>query len=106
VGSKAAGADTGLNLPEMKWLGMKSADVAVLSDSATTMSLSTKDRKRAVNLIEGTIVREDEIIEELRDCRDELQRMLMLNKRAEIEILEDRLSPWVEDKISKAPVAV
>lgn len=46
------------------------------------------------------------VVEELQDCRNELQRMLMLNRKAEIEVLEDRLSAWVEHKISNSMAIV
>lgn len=42
------------------------------------------------------------MMEEMRDCRIELQRMLMLNQKAEIQILEDTLCVWAEQRMIEA----
>ena len=79
---------------------MMSADVANHSADAPFMTMPAKDRKRASNILEACSMRGGRVVEELQDCRGELQRMLVLNGKAEIELLEDRLSAWVEHKIS------
>lgn len=63
------------------------------------MSLTPKDRKKALKVIENTTIAGGPVVQELRDCRDELQRMLMLNKKAEIQALEENLCGWAENKI-------
>lgn len=105
VGSKASAAEGNLSIPEMRWLGIQTGDILSLADKATLVSLNAKDRNRAARLIETTTVSGGMVAEELRDCRDELQRMLMLNKKAEIEVIGQGLSDWVNRRTVAASAA-
>jgi meiotic recombination protein SPO11 len=102
VGSKASAVEGKMELPEMHWLGVRSEDATELPNDAALMPVSLKDRGKAVNLMETMTLEGEVVVEELQDCREDLQRMLMLNARTEIEVFGDRLSDWVEGKISKA----
>lgn len=99
VGSKAAADDLSANLPELKWLGVRYEDVQRHGNSGSTMSLSPADRKRAIKLMENMTMDGKAALEELSDCRDELQRMLMLNRKAEIQLLGDDLCEWAKAKM-------
>ena len=89
-------------MPEIKWLGIKSEDIIQLPSSAALMPLTQKDRRKAIKLIESAVLEQGGTVEELLDCREELQRMLMLNKKAEIQVLEDQLCRWAERKMLEA----
>ena len=102
IGSKASAVEQRLNLPEIRWLGIKTEDIVRLDENAVVMSLSTKDRRKALKVIDSTTVTGGLVVEELRDCRNELQRMLMLNKKAEIQVLEDKVCGWAESKMLAA----
>jgi meiotic recombination protein SPO11 len=94
VGSKASAK---LAIPEMKWIGIKSQDVG---DGA--MALSQADRVRAHNLLEVMLAKGD-VGSKLAECVSELQRMLMLNVKAEIQILDNDarvMMSWLEDKMT------
>lgn len=91
-----------MNLPKTIWLGIKTEDIIRLVETAAVMSLSIKDRKKALKVLESTTVAGGLVVQELRDCRDELQRMLMLNKKAEIQVLEEKICGWAENKMLAA----
>lgn len=92
-----------VDVPEMQWLGVRTEDVlADLQDDAAVLRLTQRDRGKAISMLERaggeTGCRVDE------QCRIELQRMLILNIKAEIQILEDRrggLEGWLDEKIRK-----
>jgi meiotic recombination protein SPO11 len=94
VGSKASAK---LAIPEMRWIGIKSQD---LGDG--TMTLSQADRVRAQNLL-GVMLGEGEVQSSVAECVSELQRMLMLNVKAEIQVLDTdagAMMCWLEDKMT------
>ena len=92
-----------LLVPGLQWLGTRSKDVLVGAnddDSKCLLRLSRRDRQKAKKMLENSAVfREDG--EEV-EWRRELQVMLMLNVKAEMEVLEEReggMAGWVEGRL-------
>lgn len=91
-----------MTIPELRWIGVKSDDVTALD--VGTMVLTQNGRVRAQKLLESMHV-EEEVVPEMVVCRSELQKMLMLNMKAEIQVLDTdagRMRAWLEDKIVEA----
>jgi meiotic recombination protein SPO11 len=88
----------GLKLPDLQWLGVQShhisrtpvdeggTETAALADLQGLMRLTARDRSKAQRMLEWDICAEDgpETV-----WRTELQRMLMLNVKAEMQILDE-----------------
>lgn len=92
-----------LNVPELQWLGIQSEDLMgiIMDNHAASglLALSVRDRKRAFKMLT-----KDELAENGRErqWRRELQVMLMLNMKAEMEILNEReggMEAWLERKL-------
>lgn len=93
-----------LNVPELQWLGIQSKDLidSIEKDdhaASGLLALSVRDRKRAKNILE-----KEELAENGRErkWRREVQVMLMLNMKAEMEILNEReggMEAWLEKKL-------
>lgn len=98
-GSKVSAHEPDLNLPEIQWLGIRSEDVVHLPQDSPTLALSQSDRKRAINLVDSMTNANGDIAEELQECCTEVQRMLMLGRKAEIQILGGDLCRWAERKM-------
>ncbi|CAD6589048.1 MAG: hypothetical protein ASARMPRED_003873 [Alectoria sarmentosa] len=92
-----------LNVPSIQWLGVQSRDV--LAGNAHDeynglLRLSARDRKKAADMLEKSEVLQDGGKEE--EWRRELQVMLMLNLKGEMEVLAERaggVKGWVEEKL-------
>ena len=86
-------------LPQIQWLGLRSEHV--LSDKAThadqwLLTLTARDRKKARSMLGWQILEGDE------DLRRELQVMLMLNLKAELQLLDatpDGMSKLLESSL-------
>ena len=95
--------NAGLNVPSIQWLGIRSRDVLAGNghdEYNGLLRLSARDRKKAVDMLERSEVAQDDRKNE--ECRRELQVMLMLNVKAEMEILaesEGGVRAWVEKKL-------
>lgn len=111
----------GLHLPDLQWLGVQSHHISqspvTESDTETgpagdpqgLMRLTARDRKKAHRMLEWDMCAEDgpEPV-----WREELQRMLMLNIKAEMQILDELpggLVAWLSSKLdvlqgSRSPV--
>lgn len=93
-----------LNTPSIQWLGVRSRDVLAgnggQGEYNGLLRLSAKDRKKATDMLErGEGLQEGGAEKE---WRRELQVMLMLNIKAEMEILAEReggVTGWVEEKL-------
>ena len=100
-----------LNIPGLRWLGIKSGQLTpytdhrgVTHDNTTvdaqgTMRLTPRDRKKARKMLSGKICGENSSEPE---WTRELQRMLMLNMKAEMQILEEQpggVSGWVKSAL-------
>ncbi|KAK7179564.1 type IIb DNA topoisomerase [Paraphaeosphaeria sporulosa] len=94
----AHGNTPGVNLPNLQWIGVKSHHIdrasgnegdtttATLADAQGVMKLTARDRKKAHHMLEWGICRE---YGSEPAWRAELQRMLMLNIKAEMQILDE-----------------
>ncbi|GLA39277.1 hypothetical protein AnigIFM63309_006614 [Aspergillus niger] len=92
-----------LNVPGLHWLGLRLADVVAGADPLgddTLLHLTKRDRKKAIAMLSKNPVWEADGPEP--EWRVELQRMLMLNVKAEMEILYDMeggLTGWLDRKL-------
>jgi meiotic recombination protein SPO11 len=91
-----------LNVPSMRWLGLQSRE---LLDGTTggmndgLLQLTMRDRKKAIKMLERPLLDGDG---EEKEWRRELQVMLMLAVKAEMEVLADRaggVCGWVEKRL-------
>lgn len=98
-----------LRTPTVRWLGVKSTDLNLggsagggfdeEEDRKGLLRLSKRDRKKAVKMLGQEICEEDG---DEREWRIELQFMLMLNMKVEMEILSEReggVQGWVEERL-------
>lgn len=85
-----------LAVPGLQWLGIRSHDI--VSSNSGIMKLSSRDRMTARRMLGKDICGEGEKDEE---WRMELQRMLFLNAKAEIQILGSgsNLEAWLDRKL-------
>jgi len=80
-----------LTLPNMRWLGVRSSDMIGNIDSNQgqgLLRLTSRDRKMATRMLDKDVFREDSEPE----WRRELQTMLMLNVKAEIQFMSNEQS--------------
>ncbi|KAL9135728.1 MAG: hypothetical protein Q9175_003070 [Cornicularia normoerica] len=100
---KLSHENAGLNVPSIQWLGVQGRDVLAVNgqdEYSGLLRLSTRDRKKAVDMLERSEVLQEHGKEE--EWRRELQVMLMLNVKAEMEVLAEReggVRRWVEEKL-------
>ncbi|KAL4894609.1 Spo11/DNA topoisomerase VI subunit A [Aspergillus ambiguus] len=93
-----------LNVPCIRWLGLRTSDVAADTDPLgdnSLIKLTTRDRKKAVSMLSNSPVWADSGPE--LEWRAELQQMLMLNLKAEIETLYNReggIERWISQKMT------
>lgn len=91
-GSKALAQEQVCILPEIEWIGLKSEDlVTFIGGENLSLPLSTRDRAVAMSMLSSEEWRDEEgyLLPGLNDCHTELRRMLWLNLKAEIQILDD-----------------
>ena len=74
----------------MKWIGVKSQSLILSQAGEFTCDLTELDRIRARNIIDALTIDTEAmcIVPGSEDCIEELQRMLMLNRKAEIQTIE------------------
>ena len=93
-----------LNVPTIRWLGVKSRDLQSQQEGEEDtglLSLTARDRKKAAKMLGKEVYAEHGVEVE---WRRELQVMLMLDMKAEIEILSVReggLEKWLERKLAQ-----
>lgn len=93
---KLSHESAGLNVPSIQWLGIQSRDVLGGNDGDEydgLLRLSARDRKKAADMLQKS---------EETEWRRELQVMLMLNVKAEMEVLAEReggVERCVEEKL-------
>lgn len=91
-----------LSVPSVRWLGLRSCgllDGTTGAMSKGLLPLTARDRKKAMKMLGKPLL--DEEGEET-EWRRELQVMLMLGVKAEMEILADRaggICGWVEERL-------
>ena len=93
--------NSGLNVASLRWLGVKSSDIrqdmTEGDGKEQRLCLSKRDRKKAIKMLESSQVVSESGLEQ--SWRRELQVMLMLGVKAEMEALSKRdngLVDWVE----------
>ena len=100
---KLSHENAGLNTPSIQWLGIRAGNVLARKgqdDYHGLLKLSARDRKKAVDMLERMEHLQESGAEE--EWRRELQVMLMLNVKAEMEVLEEReggVKKWVDEKL-------
>jgi meiotic recombination protein SPO11 len=91
--------NTKLSIGDLQWLGLRTSSVVKSTDrlgEEAFLPLSIRDRKKAIAMLSSPIFAEDGPEP---TWRGELQQMLMLNLKAEIEILYERdggLEGWLD----------
>lgn len=105
-----------LQLPAIHWLGVKSdiinqagaggngKDRKDLRELQGCLKLTMRDRKKAVRMLEWDLCMENG---EEQEWRHELQTMLMLNVKAEMQILDDvpgGLVQWMGQQLDQTTV--
>ena len=87
----------------MRWMGIQSRDVLERRNGEECkglLRLSGRDRKKAVKMLENSEWLREGGVEG--EWRRELQVMLMLNMKAEMEVLSERVGGvegWVEERL-------
>ena len=88
-----------LVVPQMQWLGLTAEDTKSSGDdlhaSQGLLTLTERDRNKAGKMIENSISKTEEGSDS-NDARTAVQTMLMLNMKAELQLLEARPSGMVE----------
>ena len=94
-----------LSIPSLRWLGIRSNDIrtSILHstghDNNGLLTLSTTDRRRAISmLLNNAALAENREA----DWRREMQLMLMLGVKAEMEIIERGdvdIAQWLADRL-------
>jgi meiotic recombination protein SPO11 len=101
-GSCSLPHERALNVPELQSLGVRMKDVlADIGDDEAVLKLTRRDRTKAVKMLER-LQYDDGENEMNAQCKSELQTMLMLNLKAEMQILDDRwggMPDWLDTKI-------
>lgn len=102
-----------LNLPQLRWIGVKSHHLKTpvstnngyaerdVRQTQGLMKLTRRDRCKARRMLEWEVFAEDGIESE---WRNELQIMLMLNVKAEMQIFEERdggLALWLKGELGR-----
>ncbi|KAL9629663.1 MAG: hypothetical protein Q9164_006780, partial [Protoblastenia rupestris] len=95
-----------LSVISIQWLGIKSVDIhpnieqTTDTDDRNILKLSGRDRRKAIKILENNAVLAEGGSET--EWRRELQVMLMLSVKAEMEILAERnggVGGWVETEL-------
>jgi meiotic recombination protein SPO11 len=93
-----------LAVPSIRWLGVRSEDIidsGSKKDRVGLLRLSARDRRLAVRMLDREMFDEEEKKGGEMEWRRELQVMLMLNVKAEIQILSSGmgLERWLDGKM-------
>ena len=93
----------GLRVPQMQWLGLRSGHLANRTDELHSeqglLALTVRDRRKAINMLERGDPDSDDVHE--LEARSALQTMLMLNMKAELQLL-DATPRGMEDLLTSA----
>ncbi|KAJ5609490.1 hypothetical protein N7528_010057 [Penicillium herquei] len=90
-------------VPNLRYLGLRVSDAiqdSELWENISLLPLTTRDRRKIVSMLQNSPILAADGPEP--EWRVELQRMLMLNLKAEIEILYEReggLKRWIDQKM-------
>ncbi|KAF2743547.1 DNA topoisomerase IV, alpha subunit [Sporormia fimetaria CBS 119925] len=114
----SANSSTTLALPQLHWLGLRSRHWTGMTDQGDSanknsfaalqglMALTPRDRAKACQMLKWGVCTENGMEP---TWRRELQVMLMLNMKAEIQILEEGASglvPWLVEKLAERRVQI
>ncbi|KAH8796899.1 Spo11/DNA topoisomerase VI subunit A [Hyaloscypha sp. PMI_1271] len=100
-GSMSLAHETNLAVPWVRWLGVRSCDfLNTENEIQGLLTLTARDRKIALKMLAKSVAEEDRDDE----WKGELQVMLMMNVKAEIQILGngDALAQWLDKKLFEA----
>jgi len=96
------------NVPELKWIGLKAEDLAEpgITDESSIW-LTARDRVTALSILTSKEWRDESgtVLPCLQECIVELQRMLVLNRKAEIQVLDEKeggLEKWLTHRLRAA----
>ncbi|KIX94171.1 uncharacterized protein Z520_10197 [Fonsecaea multimorphosa CBS 102226] len=104
-GSRNLAQEHGCNIPEMRWVGLKAEDVVSNNDiGSPVLQLSKRDRVTAIGLLASQEWRDQAgtVLPGLQEAVTEIQRMLMLNRKAEIQSLDEGqggLEDWLTGRL-------
>ena len=95
-----------LNAPSVRWLGLHGSDVHAISENVQghgLVPLTLKDRKKALGMLKKGVAAEGGIEPE---WRNELQAMLVLNMKAEMQVMRGcdmgGFEGWLDRKMERA----
>ncbi len=108
----AMDGNPGLGIYDMQWLGVKSHQIGCVPDGSKSslnmihgfqgfMKLTARDRNKAIRMLEWDLCGENGLEPE---WREELQRMLMLNVKAEMQILDELpggMVSWIRNELDQ-----
>jgi len=99
-GSAALAHESNVAVPSIMWFGIRSRDIIQDQDTKGLLKLTRRDREMASKMLQNTVFKQEE------EWRRELQVMLMLNMKAEIQILGsgDRLEHWLDRRLRESGV--
>ncbi len=92
--------ESNVAVPSIQWLGVRSSDfLGGKTDTQGLLTLSARDRRIATKMLQREDLREDGCEAE---WRKELQVMLMLGVKAEIQVLGSGsvLGEWLDGKLT------
>ncbi len=105
-GSKTLAQEHGSNIPELRWIGLKAQDVITSqhSNDDVSMLLTKRDRVAAISMLASQTWNDDseDVLPGLCEAISELRRMLMLNRKAEVQSLDETqggLEDWLTEKL-------
>lgn len=95
-GSRRLSHEQGVTIPSLWWLGVTSSDVLNYSQSVTHLTI--RDQRKSINLTRKLV---DEGNMDDDDLTHELQLMLMLNIKAEIQAVDDakKIGAWLDARL-------
>jgi meiotic recombination protein SPO11 len=100
-GSMSLAHETNVAVPSIRWLGVRSCDfLNTETEIQGLLNLTARDRRVAVKMLAKCVDEEERDVEWKREFRV----MLMLNVKAEIQILGngDMLGEWLDKKLLHA----
>lgn len=103
-GSKTLAHEKKYHLPEMRWLGLKPETIFPHSqDDSAALPLTPRDVSKVISMLTSDTERTLGTGLGV-ECRTALQWMKMLNKKAEIQVLEDMpggMAQWLVKQIER-----
>lgn len=104
-GSKALAQEHECNIPEMRWIGLRAEDLTSIQHAGDVSARLTKrDRMAAISMLASQELKDEggNVLPGLHEPVGQLRQMLMLNRKAEIQSLDDThssLEDWLIEKL-------